>query len=246
MKNINEQKEEEINSTGNSGWIKILYCGLAILPLLVTLFFLPSAPNVIPAHYGVNNAVDRWGSKYELLALPVLTLVVAFGGWIYARRYHSKEHIEEKVGNKIPSDRKTLLIGILFAIVLLNVLCYIILYTSCNKIQNLSGANMDRILALVINMFCVIFGNIMPKLKQNHFAGIRVSWTLENEEVWYLTHRFGGKLWVIGGVLLTIVCLIVPDKFAMPISIVGLLGMTVVVCVYARNQYMRITKGQNK
>jgi uncharacterized membrane protein len=227
-------------------FIKILYWILALLPMIVTLFILPSAPDTVPAHYGPNSTVDRWSSKYELLVVPAITLAISLGGWIYAHRYRSKEHAEMEGGKRMPSDRKTLLTGMLVAILLLNAMCYIFLYTSCNKIQSLTGNNISRIFALVLNLFFVVFGNIMPKLKQNHFAGIRVKWTLENEDVWYLTHRFGGKLWVIGGIALTIVCLIVPSDFAMPISIVGLLIMTVAVCVYARNQYERITNEQNK
>ena len=44
----------------------------------------------------------------------------------------------------------------------------------------------------------------MPKFKQNFYAGIKTSWTLSDEEVWFKTHRFGGKIWFIGGILMMI------------------------------------------
>jgi uncharacterized membrane protein len=31
--------------------------------------------------------------------------------------------------------------------------------------------------------------------------GIKLPWTLKNEENWNKTHRFSGKLWVIGGIV---------------------------------------------
>ena len=45
--------------------------------------------------------------------------------------------------------------------------------------------------------FC---GNIMPKFKPNYFTGVKTPWTLADENVWYLTHRFTGKLWVACGI----------------------------------------------
>ena len=39
----------------------------------------------------------------------------------------------------------------------------------------------------------------MPKFRQNGVIGIRVKWTLENEENWAMTHRFAGKCLMIAG-----------------------------------------------
>ena len=49
-------------------------------------------------------------------------------------------------------------------------------------------------------MFMVI-GNYLPKVKQNNTIGIRVVWTLQDEENWSATHRFSGKIWVASGIL---------------------------------------------
>ena len=37
-----------------------------------------SAADQIPAHYGADNQVDRWGSKYESLIFPLLTILFGF------------------------------------------------------------------------------------------------------------------------------------------------------------------------
>lgn len=39
---------------------------------MATLAILPHLPEQIPAHYGFDGQVDRWGSKYEALIFPVL------------------------------------------------------------------------------------------------------------------------------------------------------------------------------
>ena len=56
---------------------KKLFYVLMFLPLVASLIALQFLPNVIPAHYNINNVVDRWGSKYEILILPVVT--ISFG-----------------------------------------------------------------------------------------------------------------------------------------------------------------------
>ena len=47
----------------------------------------------------------------------------------------------------------------------------------------------------------VVLGNYMPRIRSNWWMGIRTPWTLESEEVWRRTHRFGGRAFVAGGVI---------------------------------------------
>ena len=44
----------------------------------------------------------------------------------------------------------------------------------------------------------------MPKAKQNYTIGIKLPWTLDDTENWNKTHRLGGFLWVIGGIVFLI------------------------------------------
>ena len=51
------------NTTRKKIYYRIYYV-IMFLPLIVTLEALPFLPEQIPAHYGFDNKVDRWGSKY--------------------------------------------------------------------------------------------------------------------------------------------------------------------------------------
>ena len=53
---------------------------LMYLPLVVVLIVLPHLPKKIPAHYGFDNQVDRWGSKYEALLFPVVSILMGYCG----------------------------------------------------------------------------------------------------------------------------------------------------------------------
>ena len=45
----------------------VVFYSLMFLPLAVVLIALQFLPELIPAHYDMNNQVTRWGSKYCLL-----------------------------------------------------------------------------------------------------------------------------------------------------------------------------------
>jgi uncharacterized membrane protein len=44
----------------------------------------------------------------------------------------------------------------------------------------------------------------MGKVTRNFFVGIRTPWTLASDEVWLRTHRFGGRLFVLAGLVLLV------------------------------------------
>lgn len=62
--------------------------------------------------------------------------------------------------------------------------------------------NVSRIIPVLVGLLFVYLGNVMPKFKHNYFVGIKTSWTLASEQVWYLTHRLTGKVWVGGGIVM--------------------------------------------
>src|SRR5262249_43685722 len=53
--------------------------------------------------------------------------------------------------------------------------------------------------AAAVGVLLVVLGNFLGKVTRNFFVGIRTPWTLASEEVWFKTHRLGGKLFVFAG-----------------------------------------------
>ena len=97
---------------------------------------------------------------------------------------------------------------------------------------------------VIAGLFAVIFlqlGNYFPKLKPNYTFGIKTPWTLSDEENWRCTHRFGGKLWVAGGLLL-LLALLLPESLLYPVFLVLLLAMVVPPVLYSYRFYRRRRK----
>jgi uncharacterized membrane protein len=47
----------------------------------------------------------------------------------------------------------------------------------------------------------IFIGNWLPKCKQTYTLGIRLPWTLADEDNWNRTHRFAGPVWVVCGLV---------------------------------------------
>ena len=85
---------------------------------------------------------------------------------------------------------------------------WIIPFVSCLSMISIYGASlgysmMSGILAqFFMGAVMIVIGNYLPKTRRNYIIGIRLPWTLENDENWSKTHRLAGKIWVLGGLLL--------------------------------------------
>jgi len=86
------------------------------------------------------------------------------------------------------------------------------------------GLSTSLLLAL-LGLFYVVLGNYFPTIKHNYFIGIKTPWTLESEEVWRKTHQLAGPLWMVGGLLIVLVCLLLKGKLAFGIF----MGITMIL-----------------
>jgi len=162
-----------------------------IISLLAALFVFPNLPNRIPTHFNVFGAPDNFGSRWTIFLLPGIIFLLQFlAEW--TRKYDPKAEAYETF--------KSQYYNIHFAVALLLFGVEVLL------IAVIFGYSIDvSVIVRIATGFLIVYlGNIMPKFKHNYFVGIKTSWTLASEKVWYLTHRFAGKVWVIGGSLMVL------------------------------------------
>ncbi|SJZ84152.1 SdpI family protein [Selenihalanaerobacter shriftii] len=79
--------------------------------------------------------------------------------------------------------------------------------------------NVNKAIFILISLLMIIFGNYTPTFKCNWSLGIKTPWTLASEEVWNRTHRFGGKLFMIAGVISLIGTLLTSNAYYLSLSI---------------------------
>lgn len=80
----------------------------------------------------------------------------------------------------------------------------------------------------------MIIGNYLPKCRQNYTIGIKLPWTLHDSENWNKTHRFAAKVWLIGGLVLTVNALISSMVISIAVILLLVLAPTVYSFAYSK------------
>ena len=114
----------------------VVFYSLMFLPLVVVLIALQFLPEQIPAHYDMNNQVTHWGSKYETLIFPVIT--VLFGYFMLAMAKLSSKQEENGSNNK-----NVCIVTGIASLALFNAMTVYFLYADFNSIENLSSIALD-------------------------------------------------------------------------------------------------------
>lgn len=206
----------------------VIYTILTGLPLVATLVSLFFMPETVPVHFDINNQVDRWGSKYELLILPIVILVMGIVIILSAKR------IDKKENNSNNNYKVFTTVGIVLLIVF-NIITFYILYIGFTNAHTLDNMQVDiySLLALMFGVMFVIIGNIMPKIRLNHILGIRNMWTMSSETVWKKTHRLGGFASIVTGLLIVVSSFVFSGKVSLIILIGLILINAIVTTIYS-------------
>lgn len=61
--------------------------------------------------------------------------------------------------------------------------------------------SMNQVLAPAFGILFFYCGILIEKAKRNWFIGIRTPWTMSSEKVWEKTHKIGGRLFKISGII---------------------------------------------
>lgn len=92
---------------------------------------------------------------------------------------------------------------------------------------------------LAVGVLLMVLGNYMGKLRKNFFVGIRTPWTLASDAVWERTHRLGGWLFMLAGLVMVIGALIGAPAWLVPSVIVA---AVLIPCVYSLWIYRRLDR----
>ena len=165
----------------------ILSVGLCLLPIVLGLFLWKELPEQVPTHFGLNNEPDGYSSKaFAVFGLPAimaaLDALCLFG-----------------LSSDPKADKHSTVLSrmMLYFIPGLSILvCSLCLMIAVGK-----NINLALIIQLFIGVLFIVVGNYLPKCRQNYTMGIKLPWTLNDEDNWNYTHRLGGFVWVIAGLV---------------------------------------------
>ncbi len=231
--------------------MKIMKWILALLTLASTIIMLFIFPDTIPVHFDINGIADRWGSKYEMLIMPIMAIACLFMFEGISKFYTSRlnKDISDKQKSEIRSNLSVLKIVTWVMLLLFLVMNVFFLYSSYSQVypeKNLPEFDVIRAVCITMGVVFIVMGNYMPKTRRNSTIGFRFPWTLYNDTTWIKSNRFASYVMMIAGIV-SIVCTIFATEF---VSILILLGSVLIsipiIMVYAYTVYRDERKKENE
>ena len=160
---------------------------VTLLPILLGIILWEKLPDSIATHWGADGQANGWSNKaFAVFGMPCILAAIHLFSVCVTLNDPKRKNIHKKP------------LALVFWIVPV-----VSLVTSGFTYMAALGSDIDirLIVSIMMGILFIILGNYMPKLQQNYTVGIKLPWTLNSVENWNRTHRFGGKLFIAGGVL---------------------------------------------
>lgn len=194
---------------------------ITVLPIFIGFILWPMLPEMLPIHWGPSGADSFLNKTAAILLLPLILLALQ---WIMAL-------ITVKLQKESEQNEKVIKVS-LYIIPVLSIFV--------SGITFLFGLDFNitpllpAIISIPLGLLMIVLGNVLPKASQNKYFGIKMPSTFSSEKNWNATHRFGGKVWFICGILL-LFCSLVPMKYvAYPLLAVFIAAMALPI-IYSLN-----------
>ena len=98
--------------------------------------------------------------------------------------------------------------------------------------------NISLICAIILGISFIVMGNYLPKAKRNRTFGLKIKWTMTNDDNWVATHRLAGKLFVIAGVITFLTAFLPMTVMFIALTAV-IIAVTVIPIVYSYRFYKK-------
>lgn len=202
-----------------------------ILPSILGICLGEFLPQEFVTHWNYMGQADRMSNKgFDLLGITLVLLLSQWIGVFFTMKDRKNENQNKKV-----------FIMIIWIFPLISLLLWVGIYSSAIK----GSMDIPKIMLLFLPLMFIFIGNYMPKCKQNYTIGFRITWTLRNEENWNKTHRFAGRVWVYGGILMLILFLLIPTEQTVYVMIPAIFLMVFVPTIYSYLFYKKqLKKGE--
>lgn len=202
---------------------------LTVICILATSLLLSVMPDTVPLHYNFAGEVDRFGSKYEFLIMHLITLVLIYILLITAKYQGKKEQ---------KNSEKILVLIAIYSLVFFSIIQFFFQYKTLNYTNKPLSLDALKFITIMIGLFQIVFGNIMPKLRRNSFIGLRTSWSMSNDVVWQKSQRFAGISSVVVGILVIIGSIFLSGKISMIFMLI-LITVWVAICIFFSYKYYK-------
>jgi len=208
-------------------WTIIIATIVILLPAVAGVIMWDKLPDVMTTHWGVDGVADGTSGKaFAVFGIPLIMLALF---WLMVL-----------VSSKDPNGKEhnsKMMTAVLWIVPVLSVVISFVMYAVALDME----IDLQMIVLLLLGTLFLVMGNYLPKCRQSRTMGIKLPWTLANEENWNATHRFGGKVWVLCGVVM-LVCAFLPLKAAVYTMLAVMLLAILLPVLYSWLYYRKQAK----
>ncbi len=179
-----------------SDYIAIFILIVVFVQLLVMY---PGLPEQVPTNWGIDGSVS-YSSKSTIWTIFAIN-VLLFPSFFVIPKVDPKGGSYKKIEGFYAVFR-------LVMVIFLSGVLEIVLFSTEDALRFPVG----KIVTTAISLLTIFIGNYLPKCKQSYTLGIKNMWTLCDERVWNDTHRMGGRLFFIAGIISLIGALTLPEN----------------------------------
>lgn len=201
---------------------------LAGIFFLVGIYLYPQLPTSLASHWDTNGQVNGHLPKFwGLFLMPIIAIGLLLLFLLIPKIDPLAKNIEKF--RKYYNNFIFIIIVFLLFIHFLSIL------------WNLGYKfNFSTITLASIGFLFYYIGTILTHIKRNWFMGIRTPWTLSSDNVWDKTHKLGGTLFKIMGII-AVTGAFLPDKFIF-IFFIPLIAIVLFLLFYSYNEYRKENK----
>jgi uncharacterized membrane protein len=201
---------------------------LLLLSLAIAIYFYPKLPLRIPSHWNAAGEVDDYASKFVGLFIASILLFFCLVLYIILPRIDPLKANIEKFRKYFDGFIILLFLFIIFLQV------FIILWSL--------GTKLKPFIVFPVGLGIMFFyvGILVEKAKRNWFIGIRTPWTMTDDRVWDRTHKVGGIMFKVMGVISVIGAFF--GKYAFFFVIIPVIILPVLLILFSYVDFKNLPK----
>lgn len=142
----------------------------------------------LPTHFDGAGNPDRYGDALPALLLPAGVVVILA---LISAAIPFIEPLQDKLEGSAP----------LLRVAWISTLALMIAVQLTIGAPALGWSLPPTLIMSAVGVMLIAIGNMLPKSRPGFFVGIRTPWTITDEDNWIATHRLGGKLMMLSGLI---------------------------------------------
>jgi uncharacterized membrane protein len=220
-------KRKQESETGSGIAIPVIFL-MILFSAAISAYYYNALPAQMASHWNFAGEVDGYMPKqWGVTMIPVIMVFMLALFFILPRIDPLKRNIDSF--RKEFSNLMMIFFGFFLALHLMVISWSLGVRISFN-------AAMPILFAF---MFYYV-GVLLAKSKRNWFIGIRTPWTLSSDEVWEKTHKLGGKLFKVAGLIA--LAGVFAGRFALWFTLAPIIIFSLALVVYSYIEFKRTAR----